>query len=135
MAARRPLVMDDGHLRQMTDAELAALAGVEFVEIPPRDITLGGFISVSHGLSDMPKGFTLYLRAKVATLGFSAGALIAGPTVGDGYSTVSGVSVRLTSEILRINIATGGFWIVREDTRGIVQATASQWEFLGWVWA
>ena len=107
---------------------------VEYV-IPAQAITFGGTITINHGLGKVPKDWRLKLRCTTAALGFTVGQVIACPDVGDGYSASTGTSVRVDATSLVINIATGGMWIVRADTKAIAALTAAQWEIIGEIWA
>lgn len=103
--------------------------------IPAQAITFGGTINITHGLAVEPKGWRLKLRCTTATLGFSVGHVIALPDVADGYSSSTGTSVRVDATNMRINIATSGFWVIRDDTKAAALITANQWEVFGEIWA
>jgi len=114
----------------------ARVAGMEAAirtpfQIPAHAITFGGHILVSHPLGYEPTKWKLKLRCKSAGLGFSVGHVIAAPEVADGYSSSTGVSVRVDSTTIRINIGTAGFWLIRDDTKAAALAVASQWELFG----
>lgn len=103
--------------------------------IPPQAITFGGSITIAHGLGVEPKDWRIKLRCLIANSGFSVGNVIACPDVADGYSSSTGVSVRVDSTSMRINIATSGFWLIRDDTKAAILAVATQWEIIGEIFA
>lgn len=98
---------------------------------PPQALSVGGLITLTHGLGATPTLVRCELHCVQAAEGYAVGDVIDAPQVAQGTATSDGLSVRRNStQIIIRQGSTGGLPILNATTGGVVRISNSQWNLV-----